>query len=56
MKVLNNKIFRNKRSLIKEYNIETEGKELKDFKTFSIMDTDDCDEDKTKKYINKEMY
>lgn len=56
MKVLNNKVFRNKRSLLKEYNIETEGKKLKDFKIFSIMDTDDCDEDKKKKYINQEMF
>lgn len=56
MLVLNNSIFKTKKSLERNYDIEKEKNKYKNFKIFTIMDTDDCNEKKQKEYINKEMF
>ena len=56
MNVLNNSIFKTQKSLLRNYDIEVNKNKLKNFKIFTIMDTDDCNEDKQKRYINREMF
>lgn len=56
IKELGNTIFKNQKTLLKRYTIENDKKKLNDFKIFTIMDTDDCDEEEKNNYINKSMF
>lgn len=55
---LNKKHFKNLEAFAEEYSVEYDkkAKELKNFKLFIIMDTDDCDEEIKQKYISGELF
>lgn len=55
-RVLGNSIFKNKRSLKREYIIEEENNELVNFFVMPIIDLDDTTEEKIEKYKNGEMF
>lgn len=56
MKVLGNNIFKNKTAFRKNYIVEEEKKELKNFFIMPIMDLDDTTEEKIEKYKSGEMF
>lgn len=55
---LNKKQFKTLSSFANEYSVEYDkkAKQLKNFKLFIIMDTDDCSEENKKKYMSGEMF
>lgn len=56
--LLNKKSFKTLSTFAKEYSVEYDkkGKQLRNFKLFIIMDTDDCSEKARKEYISGEMF
>lgn len=55
---LNKRQFRTLKGFADEYSVEYDkkAKQLKDFKLFIIMDTDDCSEENKKAYISGDMF
>lgn len=58
MDFLNKKQFRTIKEFANEYSVEYDKKtkRLKNFKLFTIMDTDDCDEATKEKYISGKLF
>lgn len=56
MKVLGNNIFKNKTVFKKKYIIEEKDGEFKNFFVMPIMDLDDTNDERIKKYKNGEMF
>lgn len=56
MNVLGNYIFKNKRSFLQKYEVESVKGKLKNFTIMPIMDLDDTSKQKQQKYISKEMF
>lgn len=57
---MNNKIFKSMNNLLNTYEdieLAEDGKKIsQNFKLFIIMDTDDCNDEQRKNFINKEMF
>lgn len=57
---MNNKIFKSMNNLLNTYEdieLAEDGKKIsQNFKLFIIMDTDDCNDEQRKSFINKEMF
>lgn len=56
MNVLGNNVFKNKREFKKNYIVEEEKREFKNFFVMPIMDLDDTTEEKIEKYKSGEMF
>lgn len=56
MKVLGNNVFKNKKEFKKNYIVEEEKREFKNFFVMPIMDLDDTTEEKIEKYKSREMF
>lgn len=54
--ILNNNIFKNKTSFKRQYAVEEENRELKNFFVMPIMDLDDTTEDKIEQYKSGKMF
>lgn len=56
MNILKNTTFNNKGNFLKEYEVETRGKELVNFALMPIMDLDDTSEENVEKYKSGKMF